>query len=147
MTDQETFLDKASHLAFYGASRRERTFGRDILAALRILRPDLSIMIVHPSGGVVAGQQAVTSAAEVQPPPTHAVVVLSPAKALPAIEDAARAGVKNIWLVMNAASRGNIERARNLGMAVVKGCPLLFTPGQAFPHTLHRALARLFGKA
>jgi predicted CoA-binding protein len=146
MTKQQQFIDQAQHVAFYGLSASGAGFAYDVLKALQSARPNLRVSPVHPAAAVLAGLPAAQQAQRLSPPPDCAMIVLKPGDAAVAMDDAARAGVKAVWLVMNAASRENLERAKSLGLDVVPGCPMLFIAGQPFPHNFHRALAQLFGK-
>jgi predicted CoA-binding protein len=146
VTKQQQFIDQARHVAFYGLSGSGKGYAYDVLNALRSAKPNLHISPVHPSATALAGLPAAPRAERLSPPPDCAVIVLKPGDATTALEDAARAGVKTAWLVQNAASPANMDRARGLGLDTVQGCPILFTEGQSFPHNFHRALAKLFGK-
>lgn len=146
MTQQQQFIDQAQHIAFYGLSGSGKGYAYDVLKGLQSARPNLRISPVHPSATALAGLPAAHRAERLSPPADCAVIVLKPEDAAAALEDAAQAGVKAVWLVMNAASRDNLARAQSLGLAVMQGCPLMFVKGQAFPHNFHRALARLFGR-
>jgi predicted CoA-binding protein len=146
MTKQQQFIDQTRHVAFYGLSASGKGYAYDVLKALQAARPGLRVSPVHPSAATLAGLSAAQRAEQFDTPPDSAVIVLKPGDASTALTDAARAGVKAVWLVMNAASPANLERARSLGLDTVQGCPILFVEGQSFPHNFHRALAKLFGK-
>jgi uncharacterized protein len=145
-TQQAHFLEQAQHMAFYGLSGSGKGYAYDALKAVQMARPDLHITPVHPSSTALAGLRAWASAARLVPPPDCAMIVLKPQDAAVALEDAAAAGAKSVWLVQNAASRANLARAAELGLKTAGGCPVLFVPGQPFPHSFHRALAQMFGK-
>jgi acetate---CoA ligase (ADP-forming) len=146
MTRQQQFFDQARHVAFYGLSGSGKGYAYDVLKALQSARPGLRVSPVHPSATALAGLPAAHNAGRLNPAPDSAVIVLKPEDAAAALDDATHAGIKSVWLVQNAASRTNVERATGLGLDVVQGCPVLFTEGQSFPHNFHRALAKLFGK-
>jgi len=147
-TDQDKFLNSTEPLAFYGLSRKGKGFAYDVLKAVRGFQPNASITALHPTADELpaANLPVARSAKDISPPPARAIAVLASKDAGTALTDAAAAGIKLVWLVMNACSKENRELARNLGMEVVDGCPMLFMPGQAFPHNFHRWLAKLFRK-
>jgi predicted CoA-binding protein len=127
-------------VAIYGLSRSGKGYARDVLTALRTSSPGAAIYAVHPSA------KAVRSAKEIQPQPALAVIVLKPEDARKALEDAAGAGARKVWLVMNACSLANKKYAESQGMQVVGGCPILFSDKPESIHGFHRAIAKLFGK-
>jgi len=147
MQDQYRFLQSARISAFYGLKRDGKGFAYTVLDALRKAKPSLIIVPVHPSAGKLAGLTARYSARAINPAPNSAFIVLNADNARAALEDAKAGGVKQAWLVMNAASRDNLQYARSIGLPAVGGCPLVFLPGQAFPHNLHRGIAQLFRQA
>lgn len=146
MYSQQDFLSCVSHVAFYGLKQSGSGYGHDVLQGLTKGNPALRVTAVHPAAQRIGDLPVVRSAAELEQPADGAVIVLKPAAARSAIDDAGGAGITKLWLVMNAASPANIEHAESRGMQVTKGCPLLFIEGLGFPHNLHRSLARLFGK-
>jgi len=146
MTDQQRFLAEVEHLAFYGLKRDGQGFAHDVLKGVRQHRPDLQITPVHPAADDIGGMAVVGTAKAILPRPDSAMIVLNKYKASEALEDAAGAEIRRIWLVMNACSRENVAYARSLGLQVLGGCPLLFVPDAGFPHNVHRWLAKLFGK-
>jgi len=145
-TSQDQFLSSAQHIAFYGLKRSGKGFAQDILKGLQSYRDELAITAVHPEADSLHDLPVVQCASQIKPAADSAVVMLKPADAIAAIDDAAHGGVKRIWLAMDSSNTANLQRARDCGMEVVDGCPLLFLPDQGFPHNFHRWLARLFGK-
>jgi predicted CoA-binding protein len=144
---QYDFLKTKGPVALYGLSRTRKGYAREVLSALRVSSPTAEIFAVHPSArnGDLHGVALVRSAQEIEEPEL-AVIVLKPEDARKALEDAANAGAQKVWLVMNAASKENQEYAAKRGMQVVGGCPMLFVDDPVFPHSVHRAIAKLFGK-
>lgn len=145
-TQQANFIAQARHVVFYGLSGSGKGYAYDVLHSLQQARPTLPVTPIHPSATALAGLKAWPSAGRVSPPPDAALIVLKPEDAAVALEDTAQAGVRSVWLVVNAASKANMARAQELGLSCIGGCPILFVPGQSFPHNLHRALAQVFGR-
>jgi predicted CoA-binding protein len=142
------FMKTEGPVAIYGLSRSGKGYARDVLTALRTSSPGAAIYAVHPSAKAdeLHGALAVRSAKEIQPQPALAVIVLKPEDARKALEDAAGAGARKVWLVMNACSLANKKYAESQGMQVVGGCPILFSDKPESIHGFHRAIAKLFGK-
>lgn len=147
MQDQYRFLESARITAFYGLKRDGKGFAYTVLEGIRKAAPTLKIVPVHPSAAKLAGLTACYSARAINPAPNSAIIVLGPDNARAALEDARAGGVKQAWLVLAAASADNLRYARSIGLPAVGGCPLVFLPGQAFPHNLHRGIAQLFRQA
>lgn len=148
MIRQNSFLESSGPLAFYGLSRKGKGFAYEVLNAVRNHQPELPITAIHPEAPELplSNIRVVQSAAKVDPLPARAMVVLKAKDARQALEDAAEAGVKEVWLVMDACSKANRDLAQDKGIEVIDGCPLLFVPKPSFPHNIHRAIAKLFGK-
>jgi len=144
MNPQTQFLAAARHLAFYGLKRSGEGYAHDVLKGLRRLHPEYVITAIHPEADEVGGLPAVRSASRLRPAADSAIVVLKPARAAQAIDDAAQAGVRRIWLAMNAHNETTRRQAQDRGLTVVNGCPLLFMPDQELPHRIHRWLAQVF---
>jgi predicted CoA-binding protein len=147
MQDQYKFLESARVTAYYGLKRDGKGYAYTVLDALRQAAPQLTIVPVHPSAGKLGGMAARHSARAISPAPNSAIIVLKADDARAALEDAKAGGVRQAWLVLNAASRDNLDYARSMGLPAVGGCPLVFLPGMKFPHNLHRGIAQLFRQA
>ncbi len=148
MALQHEYLHSNVTVAFIGLSRSGKGYGWDILNSIRQYSPITKIIAVHPcaTSEEMKGLETVRLADEIKPPPDFAIVVLKPKDAYNAIGELATAGIKKVWLVMGACSKDNREYAEKQGMEVVGGCPILFVEGPGFPHNIHRALAKIFGK-
>lgn len=146
MLTPDEFFAQCRYLAFYGCKRNNTGYGALVLAGVAGQLDQTSITLVHPLEYRRTTYRSVNSAVHCRPAPDSALIVLNPEQAADALRDAAQAGVQRAWLVLNAASADNLALARVLGVETVDGCPLLFLPGQGFPHNLHRGLAKLFGR-
>ena len=146
MTDQEQFLNKASHVVIYGLSRSGQGYAYAVLKAIQNHPVHPKVTAVHPEAESLEGVDVVRSATAIDPPPDRAVIVLPEEKTLAAITDAGRAGIRDLWLAMRANAPANREYAETKLMSVVEGCPILFVPNPAFPCSIHRFFARLVGK-
>lgn len=142
--NRKQLLQSARRVAFYGLKRSGQGFANQVLDNWRRHTPELEPIAVRADGQSLDGLETVRSLGEIDPRPDLAVVVLNPQAAQAAIDDAARAQQRRIWLVLNAASRENVSLASDLGMDVVVGCPLMYMPAAGFVHRLHGWLANLF---
>lgn len=144
MKPQVRFLQEGKRVAFYGLKRGGSGFANQVFDSWRKHTPDLEPVAVRPDGEPVDGLPSVRSSSEIDPLPDLAVVMLNPQDAQAAIDDAARSRLRRIWLVLNAASRENVALARDLGLDVAVGCPLMYMPNAGFVHRLHGWFANLF---
>lgn len=140
---QQQFLAEARHLVVYGLKRSGEGYAHSVVKELkRVGRMQLSA--VHPHAPELGGLMVVSSATQLRPPADGALVILKMADTRQAVDDAHAAGIGRVWLPFEAARGGNLEYARELGLEAVSGCPLVFLEGVSFPHSIHRALWRLF---
>ena len=146
MLDQNEFLRTMQRLVIYGLKRNGQGFAQEVYRAVSSIRGDTEFIAVHPEADSLGGIEVVRTAGAIDPPPDSAMVILNAEDAHRAIDDIARADIRRVWLVLNAATPTNVEHAQSNALQVVKGCPLLFIQGLGFPHNIHRAIARLFGK-
>jgi len=144
MRPQVRFLEEAKRVAFYGLKRDGGGFANQVLDSWRQHKSGFEAIAVRPDGESIDGLRTVRSSSEIDPLPDLAVVMLNPQSAQTAIDDAARAQLRRIWLVLNAASRENVALANDLGMDVAVGCPLMYMPNAGFVHRLHGWFANLF---
>jgi len=78
---------------------------------------------VNPNAKVVEGLAAVPDLASL-PEPVHGASIITPPEITErVVEDAARAGVKRLWMQPGAESARAIERAEELGLSVIAGGP------------------------
>ena len=144
MEEHEQFLEARQFVAIYGLSRTGKGFAYVVRDAMQSHNPQLRVCAIHPDRPQLEGMMVYASAEQVVPRPDAAVVVLPPDKARHALDDIAASGIHHVWLVLEAASEANMDYAGNLGLEVVRGCPMLYMEEAGFPHNLHRWLAKLF---
>jgi predicted CoA-binding protein len=75
------------------------------------------------------------------------IVVVPPAQTEKVVREAAAAGIRRVWMQQGAESQAAIQFCKENGVAEVHGeCIMMFTRGDAFPHSLHRWFWKLLGK-
>ncbi len=132
-------------LALVGASRGGRGFGN---AALRALAAQgRRVFVVHPEAGRIDGAPCHPALDALPEPAGGVVVVVPPPAALRVVEDAARAGIRRVWLQPGAESAAAVTLCRESGLSVVWGeCILMFAEPAGFPHRAHRWIRGVFGR-
>ncbi len=136
------------HLLLYGLSRAGRGFAYSVLERIRAFQPDLHLTAVHPEMPELpaAGLGVIASARDAVPPATRAMLVLNAEDTREALNDVAAAGIEHVWLVMHADTRENLRFAREQGMRVVSGCPVMNIPHNADAPNVRPDIARYFGR-
>jgi predicted CoA-binding protein len=137
-------------IAVVGVSRDAKDFSRYVLREL--LARGLDAQPVSPVLAEAEGRAASRSVREVSPAPDAALLLVPAQRAADAVRDCLAAGVRKIWLHRGggpgAVSEEAIALCRASGVEPVQGlCPFMMLPGAAFPHRLHGAVRRAFGRA
>jgi len=124
MTTQaiEDFL-AGDAFAVVGASRDRSKYGNTVLRCYqqneRVAYP------VHPREDEIEGAQCYASLADL-PDGAHGASIITPPHVTESVvEDAARAGIRHLWMQPGAESPAAIARAEELGLSVIAGGPCL----------------------
>lgn len=135
-------------LALAGVSRNPRDFSRRLMQDL-IVR-GYEILPVNPNLDAVEGVRCFPRLTGIHPAPETALLMTS-TEFLPQLAtDCAISGVKRVWLLASAGDKALRRKAitileENLIEVIDGQCPYMFLHQTAFPHRLHRGLAKLFG--
>ncbi len=123
MTLQEKidqFFDGASH-AVVGASRSRVKYGNKVLRAY--LQNELPVFPINPRASEVEGLESFRNL-ESLPNLVHGVSIITPPDiSEDVVDEAARLGIKNVWLQPGAESDEALERAEKAGMNIIAGGP------------------------
>ena len=140
----EEFLAQKS-LAVAGVSRQGKKFGNIAYRALRAR--GYRLFPVHPTAQEIEGDRCFASLAALPEGVGGVLVVLPPAQTEAVVRDAARAGIRRVWMQQGAASPAAIRACEENGMQVVHGhCILMFASPVRSYHQVHRWIWRLLGK-
>jgi len=150
MVDRKTIDEfyAQKKIAVIGASRNRRKYGGGLLKAL--LDRGYEAVPVNPNADTIQEQACYPRIQDIPGGIDRAIAAVPPEAQEQVVRDAARAGVKTLWLhehVMKGVSNPRaIYLCEENGMTCITGyCPLMFIPGTGFPHNLHRMLMGLFG--
>jgi predicted CoA-binding protein len=131
-------------LALIGMSRSGRKFGNFAYRALK--SKGYRIYPIHPSATSIDGVPCYGAFADLPELVGGVLVVVPPRNAFDAIQRAAAAGIRRVWLQQGAESPDVLNVCGELGMDVVSGeCILMFARPMGF-HKAHRWLWGLLGK-
>jgi uncharacterized protein len=107
--------------AVVGASPDRDKYGNKVLRSY--LQAGREAYPVHPRAREVEGLPAWPDLASL-PAPVHGVSIITPpAVTEQVVKEAARAGIRRVWMQPGAESRRAIERAEELGLSVIAGGP------------------------
>jgi predicted CoA-binding protein len=140
----EEFLSQKS-IAVVGASRNKDKFGTVIYRDLKTR--GYTVYAVNPKADMVEGDRCFAGLGALPVKPDAAIVILPPSETIAIIEEAARLGIKHIWLQQGANSVEGEARCRELGLNFVSGeCIFMFAEPMESFHKVHRFFNKLFGK-
>jgi predicted CoA-binding protein len=116
MTPKESFLT-ADSFAVAGASIDRAKYGNQILRAL--MKSGRKVFPLNPTASQVEGLQAYASLEVLPETPESLSIVTPPVVTRQIVQQAIRAGVKNIWMQPGAEDPQACELARQSGMVVI----------------------------
>jgi predicted CoA-binding protein len=130
-------------LAIVGVSRTEHKFGN---AACRVLRDKgYRIYPVHRRAATIDGMQCYRHLNDLPEKVNAVLVVVPPWEAIDVINEAAAAGIHNVWLQQGAESMEAENLAAKLKLSLVSGeCILMFANPTGI-HRAHRFVRRVMG--
>ena len=136
-------------IAVAGASDDKANFGRAVVEALADHGYDP--VPLHPRLTEVAGRPAFAHLGDV-PEPVDGVIVMVPhAAAVKVVEEAAAAGIRQVWLFKGiggagAVSQASLDACERHGIEPIAGaCPLMFLEPVTGAHRFHRTIRRWRG--
>jgi predicted CoA-binding protein len=114
----EQFLDGAPH-AVVGASTDREKYGNKVLRVYQ--QNDRPVYPINPKAAEVEGLKAYPDLGSLPETP-HGISVITPPKVTEmVVEEAAKLGIKHVWMQPGAESDAAIARAEGLGLSVIHG--------------------------
>ena len=133
------------NIAVVGVSRGGRKFAN--MAYRELKAKGYQVFPVNPHAENVEGEKCYPSLAALPEQVDGAVVVVPPSETEQVVREAARAGIRRIWMQQGAQSDGAIRFCEENGMGVVAGeCILMFARSERFPHNAHRWFRKILGR-
>ena len=138
---------KNKKIAVAGASRNKKKYPRMLFDELK--KRGYEVIPVNPNASEIDGEKCYARLQEIPGGVDAAVSVVPAAKQADIAEDAARAGVKVLWMhehVMKGVSDPSaIAKCSEKGVECITGfCPFMFIPETGFPHNFHKAIMKIF---
>lgn len=143
-TAVDEFL-KQDKIAVYGVSRKKTKFGNLVYKELKA--KGYQVYPVHSELQNIGGDPCYPSLNALPEKVGGVFICVSPEQTEEIVQEAARMGVKNIWLQQGAESLKAISYCQEHQLNLVYGeCILMFAQPIGFPHSVHRFLWKMIGK-
>lgn len=135
----------SKRIAVVGISRSGKKFGN--YACKELVTRGHEIFPVHPEATEIEGMTCYPNLESLKGKVDALLISIASSKVPPVLEEAARAGMKNIWLQQGSWSKEVQQTADRLGLQVVsKKCILMYAPPVTSIHRFHRTINRIFGR-
>jgi len=112
--------------AVVGANTNTEKFGNKVYRRLK--ERGYEVYAVNPKYDSIEGDPCYKSLSELPKVPEVIDIVVSPERAIPAIEEAARLGIKYVWFQPHTYNNDVLKLANKHGMEIVAGCVLVEIP-------------------
>jgi len=132
-------------IAVVGASRNKDKFGNMIYKDLKTA--GYKVMAVNPNADMVDGDRCFAGLGALPEKPDGVLIVLPAKQGIEIVEEAARMGVRHVWVQQGANSPEIDKRLEELNLVAVSGeCIFMFLEPVKSVHSFHRFFRRIFGK-
>ena len=140
----DDFLAQKS-LAFVGVSRSPRQFANSAFREMQ--KAGYRLFPVHPEMDTFEGIPCHRRLVDLPEPVGGVVAMVASERAEEVVLEAAAAHIRRIWFQQQGSSDAALRACASLGIAAVHDeCLLMFVPGNAVFHRLHRGIRGLFGR-
>ena len=131
--------------AVVGASRDRKKFGN--MAYRELKGKGYRTIPVNRNAKEIEGDPCYPSLGALPEPVDAVLVVTPPAETERVVQDAARAGIRRVWMQRGAESDAAVHFCEANGIAEVHGeCIMMFARDTGFGHRAHRWVWGLLGK-
>ena len=139
----EDFIS-SKKIAVVGMSRSEKKFGN--MACKELRGKGYEIFPVHPGAKEIDGFACYPDLKSLNGNVDALWIAIPPRHVPPVLEEAARLGLKKIWLQQGAWSKDVQQCIDQLGLPVIsKRCILMYAPPVKSFHKFHRTIVGIFG--
>ncbi len=142
-TQIESFIN-SKRVAVVGLSRNGKKFGN--MAVKELISRGYEIYPVHPNASEIDGLTCYPNLKSLEGKADSLLISVKPINIPRVLEEAAQAGLKNIWLQQGSWSKEVQQVADRLNLPVVsKKCILMYAPPVTSVHKFHRTVKSIFG--
>ena len=134
-------------IALLGASRTNDKYKFGNMAAAELKRRGYEVYLVHPQAATINDVATYPSLSALKGRVDGVLVSLPADKSIKVLQEAAAAGITNVWIQQGGESQELIKMGEELKLNLVTGkCILMYAqPVRSF-HTIHRFLVKLGGQ-
>lgn len=131
--------------AVVGVSRNKDKFGNAIYRDMKA--NGYKMLAVNPKLDMVEGDRCFAGLGALPEVPQGVILCINPSETVAVIEEAARLGIKYIWIQQGANSPEGEAKCKELGLNLVSGeCIFMFLEPVKSVHGFHRFIWKLLGK-
>ena len=139
---REIFWENGS-FAFVGHSEKRKF---PVLSFDGVRKQGKTVYAVDPSVEEIAGERTVATLADLPGPVDAAVIEVPKEETADRVRDAAKAGIRKVWLHMGTDTPEALAAAEEAGIEVQKGtCAVMYVDARSY-HRIHRFFMKLFKK-
>jgi predicted CoA-binding protein len=132
-------------IALAGASRTGKKMGNSILKELT--NKGYKVYPVHPEAEKIDGVKCYPDLKSFPEKVSGLITVVNPEQTAKLVNEAAAAGIKNIWMQQGSQSNEAVEFCEKNKMNYVSNeCILMFAEPVKSIHKFHRGIWKIFGK-
>lgn len=113
----DDFLNKSNRMAVVGASREKEKFGYKIYAVLK--KQGFVVYPINPKADSIDGDKCYASLSDLPEKPDVVITVVPPKITEQVVVEAARLGIKKIWMQPGSESEKAIAFCKEKGMEVI----------------------------
>ncbi len=136
---------KNKKIAVVGVSPNGKKFGNIVFNTLK--KRGYETFPVHPTADTIEENKVYNSLTTLPENIKCAVICVQPEASIPVVAEAIKKEMKSLWFQQGADFSAAIEMARNAGIETVsKKCILMYAEPVDGIHTIHRWLAKIFGR-
>jgi hypothetical protein len=140
----EEFI-KSKRIAVVGLSRTSKKFGNN--AFVELSKRGYQVFAVHPEAAEIGGTLCYPNLGALHGKVDAVLVCIAPGGVPEILKEAARSGIRNVWLQQGAESSEAVALGKELELnLVVRRCILMYAPPVEGFHAWHRAFYRIFAK-
>jgi predicted CoA-binding protein len=134
-------------IAVVGASRTNDKYKFGNMAATELKRRGYEIYFVHPQAETINGEATYPNLSALKGKVDGVLVSLPASKSGPVLQEAAAAGLRNVWVQQGGESPELVALGEELKLNMVTGkCILMYAQPVRSYHTIHRFIARVSGQ-
>lgn len=145
MKNEKTDFRSGKSYAVVGVSDKRGKFGNAVFKEMK--KRGYRLFPVNQRSTLFDDQMCYKNLSEISDHLDGVIIITGPDGAKRAIRECINSGIKHVWLYPGSKCEQAIDMAKENEIELIcKNCPLLYLEPVKFPHSLHRWIAKVFGK-